>query len=322
MRTSISSNISGVDEGQAAALIDALRRMRLIADDEIPRLCALTGGVSSVIALAHTRAGPVCIKRALAKLKVAADWFAPVERNLAEAAWMKVAASVVPAAVPRILGEDAIAMAFAMEYLDPARYPVWKAQLREGSANVETARAVGAALVAIHNATAGDAAGAHPECADALRALLQVTASTKRTLVHGDVSPKNILVGPTGPIFLDAECAWYGDPAFDLAFCLNHLLLKSVWAPDHAPLHLASFDALAAVYLAHVGWEPPATMEARAARLLPGLLLARIDGKSPVEYLQTADDRARVREFATSQLADPVARLETVRARWAAALCA
>jgi aminoglycoside phosphotransferase (APT) family kinase protein len=344
MRTSISSNISGVDEGQAAALIDALRRMRLIADDEIPRLCALTGGVSSVIALAQTRAGPVCIKRALAKLKVAADWFAPVERNLAEAAWMKVAASVVPAAVPRILGEDAIAMAFAMEYLDPARYPVWKAQLREGSANVETARAVGAALVAIHNATAGDAAvartfahdagfhairlepyleataRAHPECADALRALLQVTASTKRTLVHGDVSPKNILVGPTGPIFLDAECAWYGDPAFDLAFCLNHLLLKSVWAPDHAALHLASFDALAAVYLAHVGWEPPATMEARAARLLPGLLLARIDGKSPVEYLQTADDRARVREFATSQLADPVARLETVRARWAAAL--
>ena len=333
-----------MDDEQATALIDALRRMQLVGADEVPRLDALAGGVSSVIALAHTRAGPVCIKRALAKLKVAADWFAPVERNLAEAAWMKVAARVVPAMVPRILGEDAIAMAFAMEYLDSARYPVWKAQLRDGSADVRTAHAVGAGLVAIHNATAGDeavartfahdagfhairlepyleaAARAQPECAASLRALVAVTASTRRALVHGDVSPKNILVGPAGPVFLDAECAWYGDPAFDLAFCLNHLLLKCVWSSRHAALHLASFDALAAAYLAQVGWEPTAAMEARAARLLPGLLLARIDGKSPVEYLQSADDRERVRRFAKAQLADPVARLAVLRMRWAESL--
>lgn len=329
-----------LDREQVQTLIAALRRMHLVAEDEVPRLVALTGGVSSVITLAHTTHGPLCIKRALPKLKVEADWFAPVERNLAEAAWMKVAAAVVPTAVPQILGEDAEAMAFAMTYLDPAQYPVWKTQLREGSANIDTARAVGSALVAIHRATAGNAAIAqsfahdagfyairlepyleatarvHPDCANELRELIAVTASTKRALVHGDVSPKNILVGPAGPVFLDAECAWYGDPAFDVAFCLNHLLLKCLWAPQYASMHLVSFDALSTAYLAGVDWEVPTAMEARTARLLPGLILARIDGKSPVEYLTSTDDRERPRRFAKAHLATPVEQLDTLRARW------
>ena len=115
----------------------------------------------------------------------------------------------------------------------------------------------------------------------------RTTQANKRALVHGDVSPKNILRGPDGPVFLDAECAWWGDPAFDLAFCLNHLLLKCLWTPSAAAGFLACFDALGAAYLARVAWEPPHALEARAARLLPGLFLARVDGKSPVEYITT-----------------------------------
>jgi Ser/Thr protein kinase RdoA (MazF antagonist) len=77
-------------------------------------------------------------------------------------------------------------------------------------------------------------ARAHPDRAAALEKLAKTTARTKLTLVHGDVSPKNILIGPQGPVFIDAECAWFGDPAFDLAFCLNHLLLKCLWVPSAA----------------------------------------------------------------------------------------
>jgi aminoglycoside phosphotransferase (APT) family kinase protein len=153
-----------------------------------------------------------------------------------------------------------------------------------------------------------------------LRRIARRTATTKLALVHGDVSPKNIMLGAEGPIFLDAECAWYGDPAFDLAFCLNHLLLKCLWTPAAAAGFLACFDALAADYLAHVEWEPPAEIEARAAALLPGLFLARIDGKSPVEYVTALAAKERVRRIASTFLSAPVDSLAAVRDAWAVEL--
>lgn len=327
---------------ESRRLLAALHRMGLLAPDETPVLTQLTGGVSSLIVRADTARGPLCVKQALAQLKVAAVWEAPVERNRAEVAWMRTAHRIVPAAVPAILGEDAQDNAFAMAWLPPQRYPVWKAQLRDGMADTATATAtaVGRNLVAIHAATAGDAAVArqfandadfyairlepyfvataqrHPACADALHALVHTTAQTKLALVHGDISPKNILVGPDAPIFLDAECAWYGDPAFDLAFCLNHLLLKCVWRPESTAGFMACYDALCAAYLSGVTWEPPAQTEARAAALLAGLLLARIDGKSPAEYITADADRDRVRHFAFPLLLRPERSLHTVRQRW------
>jgi 5-methylthioribose kinase len=301
----------------------------------------LTGGVSSDIWRVELDRGPVCVKRALAKLRVEQDWFAPIERNAYEAAWMRRAAAVVSEAVPELLGQDAAAGVLVMAYLDPARHRLWKAELRDGRADPEVARAVGERLVRIHAATADDpevsaefaadriffdirlepylvATGKkHLDRAAALQALVKTTATTRRCLVHGDVSPKNILIGPEGPVFLDAECAWFGDPAFDLAFCLNHLLLKCLWTPRARAGFLRCFDALAASYLPGVAWEPAAQLEARTARLLPGLFLGRVDGKSPVEYLTAAADKDQVRNVARALLARPVARLAEVRATWA-----
>jgi 5-methylthioribose kinase len=297
--------------------------------------------LSSAIVRVDTRRGPVCVKRALPQLKVAAQWLAPVERNRAEVAWIRLAAQVAPGSVPGILAEDAESKSFAMEYLDPATYPVWKAQLRDGRIEAATAVAVATHLVRIHAATANDAdvaqrfandasfhalrldpyfgaaAQVHADCAPVLQHVIETTASTKLALVHGDVSPKNILVGPNGPVLLDAECAWFGDPAFDLAFVLNHLLLKCVWRPASTGALLACFDALATRYLAGVIWEPAATIEARTSRLLAAMLLARIDGKSPVEYITDATARARVRRFARHFLLQPADRLDALRAAWA-----
>jgi aminoglycoside phosphotransferase (APT) family kinase protein len=322
-------------------VLTALRAMGLAAADERPAFTRLTGGVSSDIWRVDLRRGPVCVKRALPKLRVAADWRAPVERNAYEARWMRRAAAVAPEAVPRLLGQDAAAGLLAMAYLPPDRYRPWKRELREGRADPATARAVGERLVRIHAATAGDPAVAadlptdqifydirlepylvrtaevHPDLASALLDLVRVTAETRAAMVHGDVSPKNIVVGPEGPVFLDAECAWYGDPAFDLAFCLNHMLLKCLWTPRARSAFLACFDALAGAYLGGVAWENPAALERRAARLLPGLFLARVDGKSPVEYLTEERDRERVRRVARPLLARPVDRLAAVRDAWA-----
>ena len=72
---------------------------------------------------------------------------------------------------------------------------------------------------------------------------------------------------------------------------------------------LAAFDSLAETYLGGVDWEPREAIDRRAAHLLPGLFLARIDGKSPVEYLTEEQDKDTVRRVARSLLADPPPRL-------------
>lgn len=301
----------------------------------------LAGGVSSDIFLVRSRTNRFCVKRALARLKVAADWHAPVERNRSEVEWLKLAGEIVPRAVPRILADRSADGWFAMEYLEPEAHPVWKAQLRDGVIDPLFAERVGRTVARIHAATAGDArivrrfatdhifypirleaylvatAERHADLAGVLLEIVRVTQSHKLALIHGDVSPKNILSGPNGPVFLDAECAWYGDPAFDLAFVLNHMLLKCLWRPPHAAEYLACFDTLVCAYLDGVVWEPPAVLESRAARLLPGLFLARVDGKSPVEYLTDESERERVRRVARRLLMKPVASLAEVRAAWA-----
>ncbi len=318
-----------------------LERAGLLPPGTVCTIEALTGGVSSDISLVTVGDRKFCIKRALEKLKVAADWRAPVERNRSEVDWMKTVARIVPAAVPEILADRSAEGWFAMAYLEPALHPLWKTELRDGRIAPAFAAAVGAVLARIHSSSAADPALAerfatdhifypirlepylaatairHADCAPRLMALIAQTQANKKALVHGDVSPKNILGGQAGPVFLDAECAWWGDPAFDLAFCLNHLLLKCVWRPHWSARYLESFDALAQAYLAAVDWEAPAAIEARVAGLLPGLFLARIDGKSPVEYITDEEDRMRVRRVARRFLLDPVDELAAIRVAWA-----
>jgi len=125
-----------------SAVAAALARLGLCRPGDAPRVTPLAGGVSSDIMRVELPGGPICVKRALAKLKVNADWFAPVERNAAEAAYMRYVSRIVPHAVPRLLGEDRAAGLFAMEYLAPEQYPVWKAQLRDGAISTDTACAV------------------------------------------------------------------------------------------------------------------------------------------------------------------------------------
>ena len=308
-----------------------------------PEFAALTGGVSSDIWTITQGGTRVVVKRALEKLRVAQDWRAPVTRNAADAAWLRTVRGIVPAAVPEVLYEDKAAGLFAMDFIEPATAPVWKTELLAGRVDPGFAASVGDTVGRIHAATANRAdiaaefpnasafhalrlspyleatATRHPDLADQLNGLVRTTAAHEVALIHGDVSPKNILVGWEGPIILDAECATYGDPAFDVAFCLNHLLLKGVKAADPAPL-FASFVALSDAYRSAIGALADTGVESRAAALLPGLFLARIDGKSPVEYITSDEDRELVRSVAVPLLQRPPGQLQEVADAWAAAL--
>jgi aminoglycoside phosphotransferase (APT) family kinase protein len=281
------------------------------------RMEQLGGGVSCDVFAVDLAGRRICIKRALPKLRVEADWRAPAERAEAEVAWIGLVAGIDPAWVPTILAQDPARHVFAMEFLS---YPVWKSELAEGRVDPAFAAQIGRALARIHaepvaaERFANDAqfhalriepyllytAGRHPDVAPRIRAIAAGVASARIALMHGDVSPKNILCGPCGPVFLDAECACYGDPAFDLAFCLNHLLLKAVWHPKDADALFEAFTALKSAY------SPGADLDRRAAALLSAFLLARIDGKSPVEYLTDEREkefvRARAKEFLAREM--------------------
>ncbi|HUO98136.1 MAG TPA: aminoglycoside phosphotransferase family protein [Rhizomicrobium sp.] len=325
-------------------ILEALSGMGLVAPGSPCQIKPLGGGVSCDVFEIRCASRTICVKRALEKLRVAAEWRAPAERSQAEVAWFRLVAAIDPRWVPAVLGEDRARHLFAMEFLPPESHPVWKSLLAEGEADPAFAARVGEVLAKIHACTAGSeviarqfrnnaqfhalrtdaylffTAAKHPDVAPSIRAMADGLCRSRIALMHGDVSPKNILVGPDGPVFIDAETCCYGDPAFDLAFCLNHLLLKGVWHPEHAAGYGKCFASLAGSYFSGVTWEDRRELECRAAGLLSAFLLARIDGKSPVEYVTSDLDKAFVRAMAKDFLNGRATALSFMLDRWTEAL--
>ncbi|MGH3955637.1 MAG: phosphotransferase [Mycobacterium sp.] len=288
-------------------VVELLSHAELVPVDAQP----LTGGVSSDVWRVRLSSGQsVVAKRAVERLRVQAHWVAPLERNTFEARYLTRASTIVPPFTPRVVISADDLHAFAMTDLGPV--PSWRDDLASGRIDPEVGAVLGTRLAAVHAHTAGDATAANefasdelfealriepylrytaerlPEHATILTRLADDLAGTHLALVHGDVSPKNVIVTADGPVLTDAECAWYGDPAFDLAFCLNHLLLKRIWKPEYREQLRETSARLFATYVQGISWEPADAVVARTARLMPALALARVDGRSPVDYLSAA----------------------------------
>ena len=317
------------DFGLVSEAVVLLERMALISPGDEVQIDALSGGVSSDIWLVRRNHESFVLKRAREKLNVTAEWHAPVNRGASEAAWLTFAGTVVPGCAPTVLAVDEISFAMALQYFDADVYHNWKIELLEGRINAAVAGAVGRTLGRIQaesTRTPGLAtrfandtlfetlriepylrrtARAMPEVRGAVDSVISELESTHLGLVHGDLSPKNILVATDesehGPVILDAECATWGDPVFDAAFCLTHLALKEIHLPIHATAYRAASQAFERAYLEEVTWEDPLSARERILRILPTLLLARVVGASPVEYL-SADEQSLVVELATSAL--------------------
>jgi hypothetical protein len=304
------------------------------------QVASLTGGVSSdIVRVVLPDGRAFCAKRALAQLKVAATWEAPLERNHYEIAWLRRAGSIVPDSAPEVIAEDREHGIALLEYLPPADFTLWKSDLLAGHADPLVPQRVADALGRIHAATLNDASAAaefptdhlidalrfdpylrsiaarYPELATSILDIMDASRHTHLALVHGDVSPKNILVSVTDghPVLLDAECAWYGDPAFDAAFCLNHLVLKAIHMAALRGELLAQAAAFFSTWIAHFPDGDRSSIEARVAALLPCLMLARVDGKSPVEYLDEPG-RQTVRRLAIPLIQQPERQVDAVLA--------
>lgn len=324
---------------KSAEFLHQLRRDGVVRTGDA-RLTPLTGGVSCEIYLAEDGAERFVVKRALAKLKVEAEWFADIGRNRYEWEFIRYVSRFLPAAVPALRHCSGTENYFAMEYLG-GEFRNWKQLLLTSpETRPQSAGEAGNLLGEIHRYSAGDgeaqrlfdttqnffqlriepyllSTGAkHPELQPLFEAEAARLGATRECLVHGDFSPKNILVSPERMVLLDCEVAWYGDPAFDLAFMLNHFFLKALL---HAPRDAGMRRMVDAFWVAYQAVRLNPELDARTGRLLLMLLLARVDGKSPVEYL----DRPRqdfIRRFVRAALRLEPASVSSVADAWFAQL--
>lgn len=316
------------ETGQLAAY---LRRTGRIGYEEQVEMTVLPGGVSNRTVLVRRGSGPAWVlKQALPKLRVQVDWFSPPERSQREATGLRWLADLAPkGAIPPLVFEDRAEHLLAMLAV-PQPHENWKTMLLAGRLDPRHIEHFARLLAAIHrNAWLrrerlarvfedrsffeslrlepyyAYAAAQAPASADFVRALLQQTRARRLTLVHGDFSPKNILVHEDRLVLLDHEVIHWGDPAFDLGFSLTHLLSKA----HHLPAHREAFAEAARVYwqryreaIGAVEWD--ADLELHAVRHTLGCLLGRVVGRSPLEYLD-ATERARQRDAVLTLLRTP-----------------
>lgn len=232
--------------------------------------------------------------------------------------------------VPTILFEDRENYAFAMTAA-PLGHRTWKADLLAGHFDPHIAAACGELLGRLHAGTWQDAelaktlgdrtyfddlridpyyrhiAGVHDNLRPAIEQLITSLDAHPRCLVHGDFSPKNLLVWDDGEadtapnlMLIDCEVGHFGDPAFDLGFFLSHLVLKAVHHESDRPVELAQtfLDAYSSVVGDNISQHEYDMLQQRAVKNLAGCLLARVDGKSPAEYLTDGAKRDAVRRMA------------------------
>lgn len=303
------------------------------------KLTALTDGVSSEILRVEDGGDAFVVKRALAKLNVRDEWLADVDRNKYEQRYIEYVAGFLPDAVPAMRAGPEDRGYFAMELLG-AEFVSWKRMLLRGDVQLGHAVKAAGILGAIHARSAGDAEVAarfattenfvqlrvdpyllttgrrHADLRERFEAEAERLAGTRQCLVHGDFSPKNMMISPERFVLLDCEVAWYGDAAFDVAFLLTHLFLKGLF---HAPREMGLRSMSEAFWRRYVETAGAridcAVLEPRVARLLAMLMLARVDGKSPVEYL-SAEQQERVRRFARKAIQEECEGLSEMAERW------
>jgi D-3-phosphoglycerate dehydrogenase len=291
----------------------------------------LPGGVASDIQVIRTVQGSIVIKKALDKLKVAADWRSDPARSLTEVAALNAATELLGlGAVPRVLWSDSVRNQFAMELVSPTQKN-WKQELLAGTVNLATARRVGELLGMLHSRSSRCPALAerfadqtffrelrvtpyfervaqrNPEYRDAVSTVIEGVTKRRQALVHGDYSPKNLLVDNATVTVVDWEVAHWGDPRFDVAFVLAHLILKAHRREAKTNELLFAERSFVEGYLV----EGPAVFDAHLLPLLGCLLLARLDSDSPVDYV-TELDTGGIRRVAQTLLSNDM----TFANRW------
>ena len=301
-----------------------LRKHKRIPARGSARAELLDWGVSNVVLRVECEDGhELVVKQSCEKLRTEVEWRSRLERIYREAEVQTVVADLLPdGMVPKVLFEDRANFLYGMEAVE-ADHRVWKGVLLDGETDEQIAIDAAQALATVHTRTAGDAgfrsqwndvtvfeelrldpfyrflAGVHPQLSGPCNDLIAEVLSNRVCLVLGDFSPKNILLTRRGISLVDFETGHFGDPAFDLGFFLSHLLLKTILHSPSRQRFLQLAEVFWRTYLSDVSSCVSEEMHhdalsRRTTKHIAACLLARIDGKSPVDYLsQPQQETAR-----------------------------
>lgn len=318
-------------------LTDFLFQRKFISS-KVLEISPLSGGVSGDVTLVRTADQQFVVKQALEKLRVRDEWRCDPRRNDTERQAIEFVARWIPEAVPRILGHAPDVHLFLMEYFGQEFVP-WKSQLLDGVLCERSAENAGELLARIHNATWKNQEAEqlfnkardfyalriepylittglrHPTLRQVFQQEADRLQNARIALVHGDYSAKNLLVSDRRMVIIDWEVTCFGDPAFDSAFLLNLLYLKSLHQRRDLDRVLSLIRAFRVRYARSLD-HYDAALEVRICRLTLMLMLARIDGKSPAEYITAEEHQQLVRSFVTMQLCEHVEDFESMDRRW------
>lgn len=272
---------------------------------------------------------PLVIKQSQPQLRTRLEWRSRCERIFREADALRVWHSLLPpGSVPLVLFEDRPLFILGLEAIR-LDHVVWKQRLLQGELNASIACTLGQRMAQVHRASwqrpellpdAQDWSvfdelridpfyrylmNAFADARQPLHDLITNLSAHRLCLVHADFSPKNVLVHPQGIVLVDFETAHYGDPAFDVGFFMSHLLLKSLLHLQRSNPWRALIATFWQTYQAEMRGYPVAEISQRAVRHLAACLWARLDGKSPVDYLKDSAQREFVRRIARQWLEAP-----------------
>ena len=309
-----------INIADAKVFREYLRHKQLIPEGGTVSIQTLGGGVSCEAIMVRSPERSFVVKQALPKLRVKEDWFSDVTRVVNEKDCLDFYHKIAPENVPQLLFFDEANYLFGMEAA-PESSKMWKNMLLAGTVDFNVVCKVAATLAAVHNAAAKDVAvlqrfasqkffielridpylrttaARHPLLEKRINNEISRLVENKQTLVHGDYSPKNILVDGSQIYILDFEVAHIGDPSFDLGFLTNHFILKAIkhkqWAMSF--LNMATYTA--DTYLRRVDFTDIKELEYNTIKVMALLFLARVDGKSPAEYITENDDKNLIRKI-------------------------